>query len=192
MKKIVLASSSPRRRQLLEWAEIKFDILFRETPELYPEDLVREQIPIHVARQKALIVQTLELYQRYERDVPIVAADTIVLLDGEILGKPDSKADAIEMLQRLSGKKHEVITGVVILFGSKEIYFSETTEVEFHDLDPEDIHFYVDKFLPLDKAGAYAIQEWIGVIGVKSIKGDYYNVMGLPVSLVLKALKDNF
>ena len=192
MKKIVLASSSPRRRQLLEWAEIKFDILFRETPELYPEDLVREQIPIHVARKKALVVQTLELYQRYERDVPIVAADTIVLLDGEILGKPDSKADAIEMLQKLSGKKHEVITGVVILSGAKEISFSDTTEVEFHDLDPDDIHFYVNKFLPLDKAGAYAIQEWIGVIGVKSIKGDYYNVMGLPVSLVLKALKDNF
>jgi len=126
MKKIVLASSSPRRRQLLEWAEIKFDILFRETPELYPEDLVREQIPIHVARQKALIVQTLELYQRYERDVPIVAADTIVLLDGEILGKPDSKADSIEMLQKLSGKKHEVITGVVILSGTKEICFSDT------------------------------------------------------------------
>ena len=192
MKKIVLASSSPRRRQLLEWAEIKFDILFRETPELYPEDLVREQIPIHVARKKALVVQTLELYQRYERDVPIVAADTIVLLDGEILGKPDSKADAIEMLQKLSGKKHEVITGVVILSGAKEISFSDTTDVEFHDLDPDDIHFYVNKFLPLDKAGAYAIQEWIGVIGVKSIKGDYYNVMGLPVSLVLKALKDNF
>jgi len=192
MKKIVLASSSPRRRQLLEWAEIKFDILFRETPELYPEDLVREQIPIHVARKKALVVQTLELYQRYERDVPIVAADTIVLLDGEILGKPDSKADAIEMLQKLSGKKHEVITGVVILSGAKEISFSDTTEVEFHDLDPDDIHFYVNKFLPLDKAGAYAIQEWIGVIGVKCIKGDYYNVMGLPVSLVLKALKDNF
>jgi len=192
MKKIVLASSSPRRRQLLEWAEIKFDILFRETPELYPEDLVREQIPIHVARQKALIVQTLELYQRYERDVPIVAADTIVLLDGAILGKPDSKADSIEMLQKLSGKRHEVITGVVILSGTKEICFSDTTEVEFHDLDPDDIRFYVDKYPPLDKAGAYAIQEWIGVIGIKSIKGDYYNVMGLPVSLVRKALKENF
>jgi septum formation protein len=192
MTKIVLASASPRRRQLLEWAELKFDVLSRETPEVYPDGMSMEEIPVHVARQKALIVQTLDLYKRYESHMPILAADTIVILDGKILGKPESKADAINMLLELSGKKHTVITGVVILFNDREVSFSDTTEVEFHHIDPEDIHYYVEKYLPLDKAGAYAIQEWIGVIGIKSISGDFYNVMGLPISRVLRALRDNF
>ncbi len=192
MKKIVLASSSPRRKQLLEWAEVDFDILSRETPETYPERMSKEDIPVYVAHQKALIVQTLDLYKRYEHDTPILAADTIVWLEGKILGKPDTKEEAIQMLTQLSGKKHEVITGVVILCNEKEISFFDTTEVEFHLLDADDIKYYVNKYLPLDKAGSYAIQEWIGVIGIKSVKGDFYNVMGLPVSRVLQALRDNF
>jgi septum formation protein len=171
---------------------MKFDVLSRETPEVYPEGMSMEEIPVYVARQKALIVQTLELYKRYESHMPILAADTIVILDGKILGKPDTKDEAISMLLELSGKKHTVITGVVILSNDREVSFSDTTEVEFHQIDPEDIHYYVEKYLPLDKAGAYAIQEWIGVIGIKSITGDFYNVMGLPISRVLQSLRDNF
>lgn len=190
--KIVLASASPRRRQLLEWAELNFDILSRETPETYPEGMEREEIPVYIARQKALAVQSLDLYKRYESNIPILAADTIVILDDRIMGKPESKEEAVKMLTELSGKKHEVITGVVIMSNTTEISFYDTTEVEFHAIDQEDILYYVDKYLPLDKAGAYAIQEWIGVIGIKSIKGDFYNVMGLPVSRVLRALRDHF
>jgi septum formation protein len=192
MMKIVLASSSPRRRQLLEWAELEFDILSRETPETYPDGMSREEIPVYIARQKALVVQGLDLYKRYEAGTPILAADTIVVLNGKIMGKPESKEEAIKMLTALSGKKHEVITGVVLLSYAKEISFYDITEVEFHPVDPEDIRYYVDRYMPLDKAGAYAIQEWIGVIGIKSVKGDFYNVMGLPVSLVLRALRDHF
>jgi len=192
MIKVVLASSSPRRRQLLEWAELKFDVLSRDTPETYPDGMSKEEIPVYVARQKALAVQSMDLYQRYESHTPILAADTIVLLDGQILGKPDSKEDAISMLTALSGKKHEVITGVVILSGTNEVAFHDSTEVEFHPVDQEDIRYYVERYLPLDKAGAYAIQEWIGVIGIKSVNGDFYNVMGLPVSRVLHALRDHF
>ncbi len=192
MMKIVLASSSPRRRQLLEWAELDFDILSRETPETFPDGLTKEEIPIYIARQKALAVQGLDLYKRYEANTPILAADTMVLLDGKIMGKPESKEDAINMLTELSGKKHEVITGVVILSSNKEISFYDITEVEFHPIDQEDIRYYVEKYQPLDKAGAYAIQEWIGVIGIKSVQGDFYNVMGLPVSLVLRTLRDHF
>ena len=192
MIKVVLASSSPRRRQLLEWAELKFDVLSRDTPETYPDGMGKEEIPVYIARQKALAVQTMDLYQRYESHTPILAADTIVLLDGQIMGKPDSKEDAIAMLTALSGKKHEVITGVVILSGNNEVAFHDSTEVEFHPIDQEDIRYYVEHYQPLDKAGAYAIQEWIGVIGIKSVNGDFYNVMGLPVSRVLHALRDHF
>jgi len=192
MMKIVLASASPRRRQLLEWAELNFDILSRETPETYPEGMGREEIPVYIARQKALAVQSLDLYKRYESNIPILAADTIVILDDRIMGKPESKEEAVKMLTELSGKKHEVITGVIIMSNTTEISFYDTTEVEFHTIDQEDILYYVNKYLPLDKAGAYAIQEWIGVIGIKSIKGDFYNVMGLPVSRVLRTLRDHF
>jgi septum formation protein len=192
MRKIVLASLSPRRKQLLEWAELDFDILARETKEEYPGGIKKEEIPIYIARQKALEVQSLPLYQRYEARLPILAADTIVILDGMVLGKPETREDAMNMLKSLSGKKHEVITGVVILENEKEIAFSDTTEVEFHAIGDEDIRYYVDKYNPLDKAGAYAIQEWIGVIGIKGVKGDFYNVMGLPVSRVLRVLRDHF
>ena len=192
MRKIVLASLSPRRRQLLEWAELEFDILARETRENYPDGLSKEEIPVYIARQKALTVQSLPLYQRYEARLPILAADTVVMLDGRAIGKPESIEDAVNMLKALSGKKHEVITGVVILEDEKEIAFADITEVEFHPIDEADIRYYVNKYNPLDKAGAYAIQEWIGIIGIKSVNGDFYNVMGLPISRVLHALRDHF
>ena len=183
-KKIILASQSPRRKQLLEWAEIPFEIIIQSTDESYPNNLSVEEIAIHIARNKALAV-----LQVTQANIPVLAADTIVVLNNEVIGKPVNRADAIDILNKLSGQQHTVITGVVIRHGEKEIAFADATEVEFHQLTLEQIEFYVDKYQPYDKAGAYAIQEWIGVVGIKSVNGDFYNVMGLPVSRVVQALK---
>lgn len=188
MKKIILASQSPRRKQLLEWAEIEFDIIVSHTKELYPSDLAVEDVPIFIARQKAEAIKLLPVYTHYDAGIPILAADTIVIIDNEILGKPTDRENAIELLTKLSGQKHIVVTGVVILYDEKEVFFKDTTEVVFHQICKEDIEYYVDNYKPYDKAGAYAIQEWIGVIGIHSIKGDFYNVMGLPISRVIRAL----
>ena len=192
MQKIILASQSPRRKQLLEWAEIPFDVLVKETDETYPENLAVEEIVIHIARNKGLAIQQqlLEGFGTHQEfTTPILAADTIVVLQDKIIGKPKDRTDAINILSSLSGKQHVVITGVVILHGEKEIAFAETTEVYFHELSLAQIEFYVDNYKPYDKAGAYAIQEWIGVVGIKAVVGDFYNVMGLPVSRVVKAIK---
>jgi septum formation protein len=192
MTKIVLASQSPRRKQLLEWAEIDFDVIALETEETYPADLPIAEIPVFIAHQKAAVVMDLEIYRRFEHEVPVLAADTIVVLNETVIGKPADRDDAIRMLKALSGNKHKVITGVVIKSKAREIAFYDITEVEFHVIEEEDIVYYVDKYRPYDKAGSYAIQEWIGVIGIKSVNGDFYNVMGLPVSRVIRALHDNF
>jgi septum formation protein len=184
MQKIILASQSPRRKQLLEWAEVPFDIVVKETDESYPEDLSIDAIAVHIARNKALAIKSF-----VDDAIPILAADTIVVLQGLIIGKPKDREDAVNILSSLSGKQHQVITGVVVLHNEKEISFAETTEVLFHELSRAQIEFYVDNYKPYDKAGAYAIQEWIGVVGIKNINGDFYNVMGLPVSRVVKALQ---
>jgi septum formation protein len=181
--KIILASQSPRRKQLLEWAEIPFEVAIKETDERFPPGLTPEEVAIYIARNKALAV-----LQQRKKDEIILAADTIVVLGEAIIGKPVHREEAISMLLALAGEKHKVITGVVIRKANKEIAFADTTEVEFHDLSVKQIEFYVDKYKPYDKAGAYAIQEWIGVVGIKSVNGDFYNVMGLPVSRVVKAL----
>ena len=183
MDKIVLASQSPRRKQLLEWAEIPFDVIVKETAETFPGEMPVAEVPVHIARNKALVIK-----KTIEANRKILAADTVVVLENEIIGKPKDRADALEILGKLSGKTHLVITGVIILSGEKEIAFADSTEVTFHPLTPEQITFYVDKYKPYDKAGAYAIQEWIGVVGIKHIHGDFYNVMGLPVSRVVQAL----
>jgi septum formation protein len=192
MRKIVLASQSPRRKQLLEWAEVDFDIMIRETDETWPEGLPVEEIPVYISRQKALAVRSTDLFKRYEGNIPVLAADTIVVLDNQVLGKPVDREHAIEMLKALSGRKHKVVTGVVIMSDEKEITFSDVTEVDFHPIAEEDLIYYVDNYEPFDKAGAYAIQEWIGVIGIRSVVGDFYNVMGLPVSRVVQALHVHF
>jgi septum formation protein len=192
MQKIILASQSPRRKQLLEWAEVPFEIIVKETDESYPDHLSIDEIAIHIARNKALAVrqQLLEGSKTLQKFNPILAADTMVVLEGRIICKPKDREDAVKMLTSLSAKKHQVITGVVILQGEKEIAFAETTEVHFHELSLAQIEFYVDNYKPYDKAGAYAIQEWIGVVGIKTINGDFYNVMGLPVSRVVKVLQN--
>jgi len=184
MQRIVLASQSPRRKQLLEWAEVEFDIIVPHTDESFPPEMAIQELPIHIAREKAKSIQSELSHQRI-----ILAADTVVVLNNKVIGKPTDRADAIHILQQLSGKKHQVITGVVILSGEKEVAFADTTDVAFHQLSIQQIEFYVDKYKPYDKAGAYAIQEWIGVIGIKNIAGDFYNVMGLPVSRVVKELE---
>lgn len=185
MQKIILASQSPRRKQLLEWAEVPFEIIVEETDELYPPGLTITDIAIHIARNKALAIKESVTVQ-----IPILAADTIVVLENRIIGKPKHREDAIGILTALSGKKHQVITGVVILHDEKEIAFAEVTDVYFHELAQQQIEFYVDNYKPYDKAGAYAIQEWIGVVGIKAVHGDFYNVMGLPVSRVVQVLQN--
>jgi septum formation protein len=185
MQKIILASQSPRRKQLLEWAEVDFEVMVSDTDESFPPELSFENAAIHIARNKALAVASV-----HQKAWPILAADTIVVCNNILLGKPLNREEAIHFLSTLSGNRHQVITGVVILKDGNEITFADTTLVSFHNLTREQIIFYVDKYQPYDKAGAYAIQEWIGVIGIKSIEGDFYNVMGLPVSRVLQALSD--
>lgn len=184
MVRIILASQSLRRKQLLEWAEVSFEILVKETDEAYPPDLPVEEVAIHIARNKALAILSA-----VPPDSIILAADTIVVLNDRIIGKPKDRNDAIKILTDLSGNKHSVITGVCILQNEKEIVFADATDVYFHKLSKEQIEFYIDKYKPYDKAGAYAIQEWIGVVGIKSVKGDFYNVMGLPVSRIVRELE---
>jgi septum formation protein len=182
MQKIILASQSPRRKQLLEWAEIDFEVEVSAADETFPQHLPNKEVPVFIARNKAKAVQ------QNNYDSIILAADTIVVLNNEVINKPTGRTNAIDILRSLSGKTHQVITGVVLLQGKKEISFADVTQVTFHHLTDGQIIFYVDKYKPYDKAGAYAIQEWIGVAGIKSITGDFYNVMGLPVSRVLKEL----
>mgnify|MGYP000918242985 FL=1 len=190
IEKIVLASTSPRRKQLLEWAEIPFDVITSNTDESFPPGMELREAAKYIAMQKALNVKKTLADNR-----TVVAADTIVVLNGTLIGKPKDRADAINILTQLQDNTHEVVTGVAILNGEKQVLFHDSTEVTFHKLTPQQIIFYVNKYNPYDKAGAYAIQEWIGVVGIKSVKGDFYNVMGLPLSRVileLEALKNPF
>ena len=186
MSGYILASQSPRRKQLLAWADIEFDIMVSEAAEDFPAEMDVQDVPVHIAQKKAIAVQ-----QKIKDEFPIhqgkwiIAADTIVVLENEIIGKPIDRADAISILQKLSGKKHRVITGVYIVNDLESRYFSEITLVHFHPLTLSQIEYYVDQYQPYDKAGAYGIQDWIGVIGIRGIEGDFYNVMGLPVSKLL-------
>ena len=188
MKKIILASGSPRRKQLLELAEITFEVVVSETDESYPKELLPAEIALHIAENKALTVQAKLSTENNIDAHTIIAADTVVVLENTIIGKPTDRKNAIDILSCLSGKIHKVITGVCILSGIKRIVFAEETEVEFYELSISQIEHYIDQYKPYDKAGAYAIQEWIGAVGIKSIRGDFYNVMGLPISRVVKEL----
>ena len=190
MPSFILASQSPRRKTLLEWAEIPFEIIVSDIDESYPASLAIEEVPAFIAKNKALAVKEMILSTKPAlANACIIAADTVVVLDQKIIGKPSNKEQAMESLMALSGQTHKVITGVVLLYQDREICFCETTLVEFHALTHEQIEFYVDKYQPYDKAGGYAIQEWIGVVGIKKITGDFYNVMGLPVSKLVQKIK---
>jgi septum formation protein len=186
MSGYILASQSPRRKQLLAWADIAFDIIVSAAEEDFPSDMDVQEVPVYIAQKKAIAVQ-----QKIKDEFPIhqgkwiIAADTIVVLENEIIGKPMDRDEAITILQKLSGKTHRVITGVYLVNDTETRYFSETTLVHFHPITLSQIEYYVDQYQPYDKAGAYGIQDWIGVVGIRGIEGDFYNVMGLPVSKLL-------
>ena len=184
-QKVILASQSPRRRELLHLAEIDFEVIVANTDESYPTGLSFNDIAVHIAKHKALAIA-----DKNEADKIIIAADTIVVCNGEVIGKPTDEADAVNIISKLSGNKHTVITGVYIYNKLKEVSFADVTEVTFHPLSETQINYYVKKYKPFDKAGAYAIQEWIGAVGIKNINGDFYNVMGLPISRVVAALQE--
>lgn len=192
MQRIVLASGSPRRRQLLEWAEVPFTVVVSDADESFPPGTDPREASERVALAKAQAVMQGEAYRGLSDAPPILAADTMVVLDGDVIGKPVDREDAIRILSRLSGRSHQVVTGVVILYRGRTTRFHDVTTVTFHEIEPQGIEHYVDRYAPYDKAGAYAIQEWIGVVGIKGIQGDFYNVMGLPVSRVVSALTSVF
>lgn len=181
--KIVLGSNSPRRRELLEQLALKFTLRPSPYEEDLSVDLVPEAIPEFLAEQKALgLVDSLR-----ENEL-IITADTLVILENRILGKPIDEKEAFDMIKSLSGKWHKVITGVCLMSKTFKIAFSEITEVHFRELNDEEIRYYVREYKPMDKAGAYGIQEWIGLIAVNEIKGCFFNVIGLPVPRLYKEL----
>ena len=183
--RIILASNSPRRKELLGGLGIDYEVkVLPGINESYPDSLKGEEIPVYIASEKAAAYRAV----MQENDL-IITADTIVYLDGEVLGKPRDAADAARMLHLLSGKTHQVITGVCITTQAFQKSFAAVTEVTFDTLSEEEIDYYVSKYAPMDKAGSYGIQEWIGFIGVTGMKGSYFNVMGLPVQRLYRELK---
>lgn len=181
---IILASKSPRRQQLLSDLGLSFSVEIIETPEIYPEDMDRYKIPAYLAEMKAGCFEA-----NLQENKLIITADTIVWLEGKVLNKPENYSAGFEMLKSLSGKKHQVLTGVCILTKAKKKSFVVSTDVWFKELSDSEIHFYLENYKPYDKAGAYGIQEWIGYIGITRIEGSYFNVMGLPVSELYHELK---
>ena len=173
---LILSSNSPRRQELLRALGYTFQIKIKPTEEDFPDEMPCEKVAEFLARKKAEVFLKEEISESV-----LITADTVVCLDNQILNKPVDAKNAAVMLQNLSGKKHEVITGVCIRSADKKVSFSETTGVYFKLLSEEEIVYYVSNFRPFDKAGAYGIQEWIGMIGVEKIEGSYYNVMGLPL-----------
>ncbi len=184
-KKIILASNSPRRKELLENINIPFKVKVKETPdETYPDTLTKIEIPEYLAIKKASFYRD-EIEQP---DTILITADTIVHCDNRVLGKPEDYKEAFEMLKFLSGKAHEVVTGVAITSAEKQIVFNTVTKVFFKKLTDDEIDYYIHTFKPYDKAGAYGIQEWIGMVGIEKIEGSYYNVVGLPVQKLYSEL----
>lgn len=181
---VVLASNSPRRKELMSGLGVDYVVkTLPDVDESYPDTLRGEEIPAYISREKADAYQSM-----IEPDELLITADTIVWLDGEVLGKPKDREDAIRMLRKLSGASHQVITGVCLTTKEWQKCFTATTDVTFASLTEEEIVYYVDKYAPMDKAGAYGVQEWIGFIGVESISGSYFNVMGLPIQKLYKEL----
>lgn len=182
--KVILASNSPRRKELLAGLGVDYEVrTLPDVDESYPETLQGADIPLYISKEKADAYQAM-----IQPDELMITADTIVWLDGKVLGKPEDREDALQMLREMSGRTHEVFTGVCITTTKWQRSFTAQTEVRFSVLSEEEIAFYVDKFQPMDKAGAYGVQEWIGFIGVENISGSYYNIMGLPVQKLYREL----
>ena len=183
--KIVLASNSPRRKELLAGLGLPFEVRVLEgIDESYPASLPADDVALYIAGKKA------EAYRAtLAADELVITADTVVIVDGEILGKPADETDAVRMLRAISGRTHQVTTGVCLLTRETERRFAVTTDVTFKQLTDEEIRYYISRYRPFDKAGAYGIQEWIGYIGVTGLRGSYYNVMGLPVQRIYEAIR---
>lgn len=180
-KSIYLASKSPRRKELLESLGISFEIKSMDVDEDFPSSMNVYKVAEYLAVKKA------NAFEPKENDI-IITADTVVICEGKILNKPKDELEAKKMLSLLSDKNHEVVTGVCVISDNKKIAFSETTSVQFKPLKLDEIEYYIDKYKPFDKAGAYGIQEWIGKVGIKEIKGDYYNVVGFPLARLYSIL----
>lgn len=180
-KKLILGSQSPRRKELLASLNFPFETIVKEVDESFPSELPVDEVASYISRAKA------DAFTPTLNEI-IITSDTVVCCDQQILGKPADSAEAFEMISMLSNKSHKVITGVTIRSSDKEVTFSDTTTVWFKALSKDEIHFYVENYKPLDKAGAYGIQEWIGQIGITRIDGSYFNVMGLPIHRVYEEL----
>ncbi len=183
--KLILASSSPRRQQLMQEAGFEFEVRLREVPEVYPDTLFVEQVPEYLARLKASAFNG-----DLQEDELLITADTIVSIHGKVVGKPHDRQQAVAMLRELSGNKHTVISGLCLTTVREQKSCSVCTDVFFRELTEKEIVYYVDRYKPFDKAGAYGIQEWIGYVGIERIDGSFYNVMGLPVQTLCRQLKE--
>ena len=179
---IILASKSPRRQELLKLMDLDFRIVLKEVDESYPDGLTPEEIAVYIAHKKATA------FDEMVGDEIVLTADTIVSIEGHILGKPETEEHAIEMLQMLSGKVHQVITGVCLFYKQQYHSFYDVSEVTFRDMNQEELKHYVAKYKPMDKAGSYGIQEWVGVTGIVKINGSYTNVVGLPTEKLYQEL----
>lgn len=190
---VVLASNSPRRKELLSGLGVNFSVkTLPDVDESFPDTLKGEDIPLFIARKKADAYKVLfssVTSNEVEEPLLVITADTIVWLEDEVLGKPANATEARAMLSKLSGKKHQVITGVCLTTASWQKSFAAVSEVQFSSLTEEEMDYYIHNYCPYDKAGAYGVQEWIGFIGVESIQGSYFNVMGLPIQRLYKELK---
>lgn len=183
--KVILASNSPRRKELLGGLGIPYEVkTMPDIDESYPEGLGCEEIPVYIARTKADAYRSM-----MQEDELIITADTIVWLDGVVMGKPKDETEACNMLCQLAGHTHQVVTGVCITTKGKQVSFATVTDVTFAPLTEEEIAYYVTRYKPMDKAGAYGIQEWIGFVGVQNITGSYFNVVGLPIQRLYTELK---
>ena len=183
--KIILASNSPRRKELLSGLGVDYEVkTLPDVDESYPDGLSGEEIAKHIARGKAEAYRSL-----IQADELVITADTIVWLDGTVMGKPKDEEEAKDMLMRLSGKTHQVITGVCLTTVSTQKTFATVTDVTFATLTDEEVDYYVTRYQPMDKAGSYGVQEWIGFVGVENLSGSYFNVMGLPIQRLYTELK---
>ena len=182
---IILASKSPRRQELLRGMGVDFLIQTKETLEDYPAEMPLDKVPEYLSLQKSLAFSDDEL----PSDYLLITSDTVVICEGEILGKPKDHDDAVRMLQLLSGKTHHVVTGVTVRSATKTETFSANSQVTFANLDTDEINYYIEHCRPFDKAGAYGIQEWIGYVGISGLEGSFYNVMGLPTRKLYQCLK---
>jgi len=181
---LILGSKSPRRQELLRGLGMEFEVRTMDTDESYPDSLAAHDVPEYIARLKA------NAFTNLAASDTLITADTVVIVDGRIFGKPHTREEAFSMLRLLQNRSHQVITGVCIRQGVKTVSFSDETIVHLTPISDDEIYYYIDNYRPYDKAGAYGIQEWIGYVGVDRIEGSYFNVMGFPVHKVYKVLKE--